>query len=491
MDYTNKSLGLRVQTQIPLDVKKYIASEAALKDLGIGNNLAFTYIKGLIIYCILEGTRYEWKKIEVGDVGLLDDNFIYPDNIITFGIDYSNKEYNFVKIESIDPPLQKIDEGNGEGITIRGRNSSNFGNIGFSALDLSKSFSTSSIYGAKGQFSAILNGQNQEITSISEASIIGAGFKNKINAELSGIFSGSNNTIEGVGGGGGYFIGGGFGNIIEENSFIGSSIILAGNLGVVNSYYSTIINGDTNIITDTGVYGLIGAGNENIVSGYQGFIGQGFGNIASGTNSTIINGNSSEAKGNASIVLNGTNIADSFAEIVGGYFGTTYTPVSRTTFNIADRIFNIGIGISDVDRKDGISLFKNGIATLPECTISEIDAGSDKTIITKEYLEYQISANTNLQKIITGNYTLLSSDNNYSIKVNNGATPVTITVPTGLPENFFVGITQKGTADITFLGSGTTITNPIGLKIKGQGYCVGLEQIGTTNAYDLLADTKA
>lgn len=97
----------------------------------------------------------------------------------------------------------------------------------------------------------------------------------------------------------------------------------------------------------------------------------------------------------------------------------------------------------------------------------------------------------NLQKSITSDYTILPSDNNYSIKVNNGSTSITITVPTGLPENFFTGFTQKGTADVTFVGSGTTITNPIGLKIKGQGYCVGLEQIGTSNSFDLMADTKA
>ena len=92
MDYTNKALGLRTQTQIPLNVKEYIASEAILKNLGARNNLAFVYEKGLIVYCIQEGTRYEWKEIEDGDVGLLDTNFTYPDNIIAFGIDYSNKE---------------------------------------------------------------------------------------------------------------------------------------------------------------------------------------------------------------------------------------------------------------------------------------------------------------------------------------------------------------------------------------------------------------
>lgn len=100
MDYTNKALGLRTQTQIPLNVKEYIESEEVLKNLGPGNNLAFVYEKGLIVYCIQEGTRWEWKEVSDEEVGLLDENFIYPDNIITFGIDYSNKAYNFIKVEN-------------------------------------------------------------------------------------------------------------------------------------------------------------------------------------------------------------------------------------------------------------------------------------------------------------------------------------------------------------------------------------------------------
>lgn len=104
MDYTNQPLGLRVQTQIPLNVKEYVASEQVLKDLGSGNNLAFTYQKGLIVYCVQEGTRYEWREMQDGDTGLLSTNFTYPNNVVTFGIDYSNKEYNFVRVD-IEVPV--------------------------------------------------------------------------------------------------------------------------------------------------------------------------------------------------------------------------------------------------------------------------------------------------------------------------------------------------------------------------------------------------
>lgn len=124
---------------------------------------------------------------------------------------------------------------------------------------------------------------------------------------------------------------------------------------------------------------------------------------------------------------------------------------------------------------------------------TKINPGTTTTVIGNgtTTTPYQIET-VNLQKSINSSYTLTAGDNNYSIKVDNGSTPVTITVPTGLPENFFVGITQKGTADVTLAGAvGVTLSNPVGLKIQGQGYYVGVEQIGTTNTFDVLANTKA
>src|SRR6478609_8620434 len=95
MDYVNLPLGLRVQTQIPLNVKEYALSEEALTDLGPSNNLAYTYTQGLVVYCVEEGTRWEWREPLLDEEGLLPTDFIYPDGLVTFGIDYSNKAFNF------------------------------------------------------------------------------------------------------------------------------------------------------------------------------------------------------------------------------------------------------------------------------------------------------------------------------------------------------------------------------------------------------------
>ena len=97
MENTNNILtGLSVTSQVPLNKKEYIINENALKDLGTNNNLAYTYYKGLRVICQEERTEYEWKEMELGDVGLLASNFIYPDGLIVDGVDYSNKSYNFV-----------------------------------------------------------------------------------------------------------------------------------------------------------------------------------------------------------------------------------------------------------------------------------------------------------------------------------------------------------------------------------------------------------
>ena len=96
-DYNNIPKGLKLTTQIPLDVKTYVADEATLAYLGTGDNLAYTYYDGLRVFCIAERTNYEWREVQAGEEneGLVTLDFTYPDGLTAFGIDYSNKKYNF------------------------------------------------------------------------------------------------------------------------------------------------------------------------------------------------------------------------------------------------------------------------------------------------------------------------------------------------------------------------------------------------------------
>lgn len=104
-DFNNIPAGLKITTQIPLNIKENILNEVTLSYLGISNNLAFAYHDQLIVNCLEEGTRYMWRKVKIGEenTGLVPLDFIYPPNIISYGIDYSNKKFNFFKIP--EPPI--------------------------------------------------------------------------------------------------------------------------------------------------------------------------------------------------------------------------------------------------------------------------------------------------------------------------------------------------------------------------------------------------
>jgi len=81
--------------------------------------------------------------------------------------------------------------------------------------------------------------------------------------------------------------------------------------------------------------------------------------IASGLISTST-GLSNDASGHYSFVGGIENEAYSYAEFSIGNFGTTYIPLSPTTLNAADRLFNIGNGTGIGARADAFTVLKNG-----------------------------------------------------------------------------------------------------------------------------------
>lgn len=91
--------GLRTVNQQPLDAKLYALSESQLESLGIGNNLAYTYYKGMRVYCANERTIWEWRQPDnPGETGLLPSHFVYPTGLIINGINYGDQEYNFFPV---------------------------------------------------------------------------------------------------------------------------------------------------------------------------------------------------------------------------------------------------------------------------------------------------------------------------------------------------------------------------------------------------------
>lgn len=100
--------GIIIPKQTPLDSKGFADSETTLKNLGLNNNLAYTYYDGLNVFCKEEKTWWEWREVVGIETGLLLTHFLYTDGTIgADGIDYSLKFYNFFKPSEL---VKKVDK---------------------------------------------------------------------------------------------------------------------------------------------------------------------------------------------------------------------------------------------------------------------------------------------------------------------------------------------------------------------------------------------
>ena len=111
--------------------------------------------------------------------------------------------------------------------------------------------------------------------------------------------------------------------------------------------------------------------------------------------SSIIGGLSNKTLGAYTTVSGGiSNSAHSYGEWVGGIFGTEYVLkdlTSKTARFVEDRIFNIGVGVDVNNRKDGFTVLKSGVASLPTSSEPLISAATNKAITTKEYTDANYS----------------------------------------------------------------------------------------------------
>jgi len=83
-------------TQIPLDAKAFAITAAELATLGANDLKAYYYYEGLIIWCVENQLRYQWREeASLGETGgLLATSYTYPVNAIANGVDYSGRIFN-------------------------------------------------------------------------------------------------------------------------------------------------------------------------------------------------------------------------------------------------------------------------------------------------------------------------------------------------------------------------------------------------------------
>lgn len=460
--------GFNVPKQVRLDSITGIQNEETLKNLGTGNNLAFKYYDGLKVRCKDEKTEYIWREVNGIETGLLDTHFTYPTYPAVDGIDYSGKVYNFFEVptSNIIPPdgsETKLIEGTN--ITITGTGTT------LDPYEISADSQTSQTY--------INEGDNINITGI--GTLLNPFV---INADLTdlGIVKTVDDEVIAPGQTLAIINGESTGKVLATKEYV-QSIIPA----TPNGSETKLEAGDNVTITGTGttldpyivnsshqdepIY--INAGDDIEVLGNGSISNPYIINSLSAQLNTKTEFNERLTDGNFLFVGDVTQYDNEQAQDA---IGSVLTDTSTIDFTYNDELATISANVkpnsitsTELSNSINISEFVN-------------DAG---------YI-------TNLQKVITYpadftgiNYIITNSDNNYTIIVNNEATNVTITIPSGLTSKMGVGFIQKGTGDVTFISSGTTINNPTGLKIKGQYYQTFLEQEASTGIFYLLGNTKA
>lgn len=253
---------------------------SVMNDLEIGNTLQLTNGAGVNEFSI-DGT--------------LSDN---SDNAVP--TEKAVKTY--VDANATASGLEALDEGNGIGWRLKGRDPNNYGNIGLNAVDLSYTNSNDLPRGALGNRSVAM-GYN----SIASGNLATA--------------LGNRNTASG-----------------SVSTAMGNSTIASGNT-------STAIGDRTNAIGDNST--AIGT------------------NTHANANKSIAMGEFSSTNGDNSISIGRFTTAYSYGEIAIGRFNTDYTPASTTSWNENDRLFVIGNGDDNIflpDPNDALIIYKNGNA---------------------------------------------------------------------------------------------------------------------------------
>ena len=154
-----------------------------------------------------------------------------------------------------------------------------------------------------------------------------------------------------------------------------------------------MVGGDSNIVN--GYNSVAAGGHANRVNGADSVVFGGSDNETdtAASYSSIIGGLSNKTLGAYSTVSGGiSNYAHSYGEWVGGIFGTEYVlkdETSKTARFVEDRIFNIGVGTGPgiLERMDGFTLLKSGVALLPSSTEDLIAKATKTAITTKEYTD--------------------------------------------------------------------------------------------------------
>jgi hypothetical protein len=256
--------------------------------------------------------------------------------------------------------MEIIDEGNGPGYRLAGRNAANYGNINFDAVDFSGSDTASTTLGATGIGSVAFGYENTA-----------SGFGAVVFGEYS-TASGTNAFMNAQSGTASGFMSVAFGTQVNASG----DFAIAGGNDVDAGGYSDLVWGTYNTTTrnDRGYRLMVGLRNSST---------DGMANVTLGAGH-INNAHGATVVGQAALATSGAgNAATSPVFVVGnGQFD-----------------YNSGV-LNTISRSNALTVLLNGTVTAPSLTNTLIDTAGAKALITKEYLDLSIVNNggqTNVQ----------------------------------------------------------------------------------------------
>ncbi len=272
--------------------------------------------------------------------------------------------------------LEGIDEGNGLGWRLIGRDPDNYGPIGQNAVDFSVSNSVSEEKGSTGQYSVTVGFDN--INQMNTTLIVGS----NVVAKKTDIYNG-NNIIAAYDS---EIYGAAYGNLI---SCWRSTVGVEGTNYTTNAIYHNVIAGDGIEFYAGRDSGAIGG---NLISGSTGCLTVGVGNedLTTTTSNYIIN------------------------------YYNNYGP----RFIVGVGTYNIGNPASSV-RQNGFVVMSDGTASFPVLTNAMIDAAGADSAITKGWINNQSFADKNYT------HNQVSAESSWNITHNLGKFPSVSTVDSG------------------------------------------------------------
>ena len=241
--------------------------------------------------------------------------------------------------------LEAINEGNGIGWRLIGKDPANYDNIGVNAIDISHSDQATNANGARATNSFVV------------------GYNNRIvQGESSSIISGQGNIVDtGSTGFATHTITGGYANNTYDWSY--ASI----NLGSLNKVGT---DGSTGL-SEPVAFSSGALGYFNSIYAGRGTFGLGAGLTYGGAFCTVV--------GAANVDLTNT---------VANQFWAPSNDIAQPGFivGIGD-VFSADSNNPTFTRRNGFVVWRNGTAELPEATIAEIDSRGAKSVVTKEWVE--------------------------------------------------------------------------------------------------------